>query len=243
MKPGEQDRPGSIALQWGGRSVDARLRPSERKILKIEIDPEGQVTVYAPAGADIEDIARRAARKGPWIFRELDLISARPANTPGRRYVSGETHLFLGRQYRLQIESSEQAHVRCDGSRMIVSARDPDDQAHCRRLLRAFYMLNARSVFPERLSMQLAPFERKGLRRPQLIIRQLVKRWGSFTSTGRIVLNMDLVRAAPELIDYVICHELAHGLHHDHGADWQNLMTMVMPDWEGRKRRLEASLR
>lgn len=126
---------------------------------------------------------------------------------------------------------------------MIVTARDPDDQAHCRRLIKAFYMLNARSVFPERLSLQLAPFGRKGLRRPQLVIRELSKRWGSFTPKGRMVLNVDLIRAAPDLIDYVISHELAHGLHPDHGAKWRNLLTMVMPDWEARKGRLEASLR
>jgi predicted metal-dependent hydrolase len=133
--------------------------------------------------------------------------------------------------------------VRCDGGRMIVTAHDPDDQAHCRRLIKAFYVLSARSVFPERLSLQLAPFERKGLRRPQLIIRELSKRWGSLTPNGRIVLNVDLIRAAPDLIDYVISHELAHGLHPDHGAEWRNLLTTVMPDWEARKGRLEASLR
>ena len=69
------------------------------------------------------------------------------------------------------------------------------------------------------------------------------KRWGSYTPKGRIVLNADLIRAAPDLIDYVISHELAHGLHPDHGAEWQNLLTTVMPDWEARKARLEAALR
>jgi predicted metal-dependent hydrolase len=126
---------------------------------------------------------------------------------------------------------------------MILMARDPDDQAHCRRLIKAFYVLNARSVFPERLSMQLIPYERKGLQRPLLIIRELSKRWGSLTPNGRIVLNVDLIRAAPDLIDYVISHELAHGLHPDHGAEWRNLLMTVMPDWEARKGRLEASLR
>jgi predicted metal-dependent hydrolase len=239
----EHDRAESITVQWGSRSVVARILFSERRVLKIQIDPEGVVTVHAPCGAEMDEIASRAAQKGSWIFRELDVISARPANTPLRRYVSGETHLFLGRQYRLQVEKAGEAHVRCDGARMIVTARDPDDQAHCRRLIEAFYALNARSVFAERLSMQLIPFARKGLQRPHLIIRELSKRWGSLTPNGRIVLNVDLIRAAPDLIDYVISHELAHGLHPDHGADWQTLMTTVMPDWEARKHRLEASLR
>ncbi len=243
MTSPEVERTESILLQWGSRSVLARLRLSERRVLKIEVDPEGVVTVHAPDGAELSEIERRAAQKGSWIFRELDVIAARPANTPERRYVSGETHLFLGRQYRLQIEKADEAHVRCDGGRMIVTARDPDDQDHCRRLIKAFYALNARTVFRERLLTQTAPFERKGLKRPRLVVRELSKRWGSYTPMGRIVLNADLIRAAPELIDYVIAHELAHGLHPDHGADWRNLLTMVMPDWEDRKGRLEAALR
>jgi predicted metal-dependent hydrolase len=69
------------------------------------------------------------------------------------------------------------------------------------------------------------------------------KRWGSYTPAGRIVLNIDLVRASPTLIDYVISHELAHAFYPDHGKEWRNLLNMVMPDWENRKARLEAFLR
>jgi predicted metal-dependent hydrolase len=239
----EAERSDSILIQWGGRSVLARLRLSERQVLKIEVNPEGVVTVHGPASAELSEISCRAAQKGSWIFRELDVIAARPANTPMRRYVSGETHLFLGRQYRLQIERADEAQVRCDSGRMVVNARDPDDQDHCRRLIKAFYALSARTVFRERLLTQALPFERKGLKRPRLVVRDLSKRWGSYTSKGRIVLNVDLIRAAPDLIDYVIAHELAHGLHPDHGAHWRNLLTMVMPDWEAKKGRLEAALR
>ena len=69
------------------------------------------------------------------------------------------------------------------------------------------------------------------------------KRWGSYTPRGRIILNVDLVRANPLLIDYVICHELTHAFYSDHGKEWRNLLNAVMPDWEARKMRLEALLR
>ena len=55
--------------------------------------------------------------------------------------------------------------------------------------------------------------------------------------------NVDLVRAGPNLIDYVIAHELAHAFHGDHSEDWRNLLSSVMPDWEERKLRLETTLR
>ena len=92
----EPERGEAIVLQWGSRSVVARLRESERRVLKVEVDPEGIVTVYAPSGVELTEIARRAEQKGAWIFRQLDEIGARPTITPPRRYVSGETHLMLG---------------------------------------------------------------------------------------------------------------------------------------------------
>lgn len=232
-----------VAIAWGSREVAAKLCRTDRRVLKIKIDPGGAVTVFAPFDASCEAIASRCRRKGPWVFRELDRLSAEPAFTPDRCYLSGETHLFAGRPYRLAVERSADPFVRIDGARLIIGAREPNSVAHCRRLLTAFYAIEARSLFPNRLSAMLPPFERKGLHRPHLIIRRMTKRWGSYTPNGNITLNVDLVRAAPNLIDYVIAHELAHAFYGDHNEEWRNLLSSVMPDWKQRKLRLEKVLR
>lgn len=233
----------TVDVQWGARSVVAVIHRTRRRVLRIEVQPSGDVAVYAPIGEAPSEILSRVKRKGSWIFREIDRIASRPAVTPQRRFISGETHLFLGKQYRLAIERSKEPSVRVDGSRLIVLARRPDDQAHCRRLLTAFYAIEARAVFSERLSEMVPPFERRGLKRPPLVVRRMSKRWGSFTPKGRIVLNVDLIRASQMLIDYVICHELTHAFFPDHGEEWRNLFDAVMPDWESKKTRLEVLLR
>lgn len=232
-----------IAISWGSREITAKLYRTDRRVLKIDIEPSGRVTVFAPSDAPSEAIALRCWRKGPWIFHELDRMQAGPAFTPERCYLSGETHLFAGRAYRLAVERSADPFVRIDGTRLVIAAREPNDVAHCRRLLTAFYAIEARAVFPCRLTAMLPPFERRGLKRPHLTIRRMTKRWGSYTPGGKITLNVDLVRAGPDLIDYVICHELAHGFYSDHGKEWQNLLSSVMPDWDERKLRLETMLR
>jgi predicted metal-dependent hydrolase len=232
-----------IAIIWGSREVAATLCRTDRRVLKIAIEPDGQVTVFAPIDASYEAIAVRCQRRGKWVFGELDRMSAEPAFTPSRCFLSGETHLFAGRPYRLAVEQSARPFVRIDGARLIIGAREPKDTGHCRRLLTAFYALEARSLFPARLSLMLPPFERKGLHRPRLTIRWMTKRWGSFTPSGNITLNIDLVRAAPSLIDYVICHELAHAFYGNHSEEWRSLLASVMPDWEQRKSQLEMMLR
>ncbi len=232
-----------VSLVWGERTIQARVCRTQRRVLKIDVLPAGDVVVYAPNDADLAEIKARVARKRAWIFTELDRIAARPSVTPTRAFVSGETHLFLGRQYRLCIERSDDPRVVIEGGRLRVHARDPENVAHCRRLLTAFYRLHARSVFHDRLDVVLAPFARRGLRRPQLIVLPMTKRWGSYTPTGRIVLNVDLIRADPDLIDYVICHELVHAFHSNHGPEWRRLFDSIMPDWETRKAKLESLLR
>ncbi len=232
-----------IEICWGERRVTAELTRTVRRALRIDVRPTGEVTVFAPIGEDLEEIRTRAHRKGAWIFAQIDTIAQRPKVTPERRYISGETHLLLGRQYRLSVEESEDPHVRIDGGRMVIAARAPDDQPHCRRLLQTFYRLRAREALRQRFEIVLEPFIRKGLRRPSLVIRPMAKRWGSYTPSGRVVLNIDLVRASPRLIDYVICHELAHAFYPDHGDGWRTLLETVMPDWEERKEALEDALR
>lgn len=232
-----------IEISWGERRTVADLKRTDRRVLRIEVQPSGGVVVFAPSGEPVDAIHGRVRRKSSWIFREIDRIAARPITTPERRLVSGETHLLLGRQYRLSIEQSDDSHVRVEGSRLNILARRVDDSAHCRRLLSAFYSLTARTVFRERLDAVIPPFARRGLPTPILVVRKMSKRWGSYTPKGRIVLNVDLVRASPMLIDYVICHELAHAFYPNHGKEWHGLFDAIMPDWEERKLRLEQTLR
>lgn len=232
-----------IEICWGERRVIADLLRTNRRALRIDVRPTGEVAISAPIGEEIEEIRSRVHRKGAWIFAQIDTIAQRPEVTPKRRFISGETHLLLGRQYRLSIEQSNDPHVRLEGGRLVISARSTDDQPHCRRLLQAFYTLKAREVFRQRFEVVAEPFVRKGLKRPSLVIRAMSKRWGSFTPGGRVMLNVDLVRASPRLIDYVICHELAHAFFPDHGDGWRSLLKTVMPDWEKRKAQLEGALR
>lgn len=232
-----------IVISWGARRIEAKLVRTDRRVLKIDVEPGGRVTVLAPRDAAQAEVVARCQRKSGWIFRQLDKAAGEPAFTPERCYVSGETHLFFGRPYRLEIVRSAEHFARTDGPRILIGVREPNNAAQCRRVLAAFYSLEARALFATRLSAVFPPFERRGLRRPRLIIRRPTKRWGSFTSKGNVMLNIDLVRAGPDLIDYVICHELAHGFYGNHDEEWRALLESVMPDWQQRKKRLENLLR
>lgn len=234
--------PERLALKVGGEPILLAVLRTSRNILKIEVSPNGGVTVYAPSHATDAQILARVNRKALWIQRQrADVASRGPASTQ-RHFVSGESHLLLGVTYRLAIEAGTEAFVQIDGPRLVVTARDPNDAGHIRSVLETFYRVKGLEVFPERLTSVMPPFARRGLMRPELIIRRLQKRWGSFTSQGSIILNKDLIRATPGQIDYVLCHELTHAFYPNHSHSWKEFLTIIMPDWKRRKESLERSL-
>lgn len=231
-----------LEASWGKHRLPFRLRRAEVKRLRIVVDPEGKVQVTAPLHATDDAVIERVARRGDWIQRQRENFARWRPRTPVRQYLDGETHLLLGRQLRLQIERKVSREVAVSGGRLIVGLSETADRDAIRGVVLAWYVAQAKAVFAERLEAQSLIWRRFGVDRPRLIVRALRNRWGSMTAAGNLVLNVDLVRASPKLIDYVIAHELAHVLHPDHGQEWRQLLASVMPDWEDRKALLEAQL-
>jgi predicted metal-dependent hydrolase len=231
-----------LEATWGGRRLPFRLRRAEVRRLRIVIDPEGQVAVTAPLHATDEGVVARVSRRGDWIQRQREYFARWRPRTPVRQYLSGETHLFLGDQVRLQIEPEFAQGVSVQRDRLVVGLGNSKSPGLVRELVQAWYATQARVILRDRWHAQRGIWALHGVQASRVIVRALRNRWGSMTPAGSLVLNADLVRASPQLIDYVIAHEMAHLLHPDHGKEWRGLLTRVMSDWESRKIRLEAQL-
>jgi predicted metal-dependent hydrolase len=156
--------------------------------------------------------------------------------------VGGETHLYLGRQYRLKRINAEGEEVKLRGSLLCVMLCDGAGPERVRELVKAWYLAKAEVKLRERFNATLPKFERLIESAPKLLLRPMKLRWGSHTAAGRIILNFDLVRAPPACIDYVVAHELAHVIHPNHGAAFFRLLHRIVPDWRHRKARLERLL-
>lgn len=231
-----------LEAAWGNWRLPFRLRRAEVKRLRIVVDPEGAVAVTAPLHATDEAVVARVSRRGDWIQRQQEHFSRWRPRTPPRQYLSGETHLFLGDQLRLQIEPALGQGVEKHGDRLVVGLGNVKGRGLARELVQAWYTAQAKSILRDRWHAQDDIWARHGVQASRLIVRPLRNRWGSMTRAGSLILNADLVRASPQLIDYVIAHEMAHMLHPHHGSQWQMLLGVVMPDWVERKHLLERQL-
>lgn len=214
-------------------------RTARRRTVAIYVEPDRRLTVLAPAGADTENIERILRRRLPWIRRQRQALEALPPPSPPRQWVNGETHRYLGRQYRLKIIKGTTRSVRLLSGYFVVSVPEPGDRASVARLMECWYRAHARKVITaraERLLKSTTWLEIAEL--PAITIKTLTHRWGSTTQDGRIAFNIDAMKLPPACLDYVIAHELVHLRIPNHSAAYWRMLGRVMPDWAKWRARL-----
>ncbi|NLF75677.1 MAG: M48 family metallopeptidase [Chloroflexi bacterium] len=229
-------------LIYGTTRIDYELTYSARKSLAIHVHPDQRVTVEAPEGSDFAQIEQRLRKRAAWIVKQQRQFASTVYDQPPHEYVSGETHRYLGRQYRLKVLQSATNKEGCwmSRGRILVYVRDVSDTARVKALLENWYRKQARRVFQERLDVWFPKLERYGIAYPEVVIRRMKSRWGSCTGAGKITLNLKLIQMPKECIDYIIVHELCHLKEHHHGKAFYALLDRVMPDWRERRHKLNT---
>ncbi|MBF0127750.1 MAG: M48 family metallopeptidase [Magnetococcales bacterium] len=230
------------SIDVGKEKIEFEVAFAPRKTLEISVHPGGMVTVRAPNGSPWEKIEDKVRRRARWIWKQQRYFQQFEPRTPARRYVGGETHLYLGRRYRLKVVQGIQQSVKIMGGFIQVSTHYPGRNEMTQQLVEGWYLERAHVKFAERLNHCFPFFAERGYTEPPIIIRQLSKRWGSLSPGGRMTLNRELIRAPAECIDYVITHELCHLEHKGHHQEFFDLLSRAMPGWEKRKQHLELAL-
>lgn len=227
------------SIQFGSRSIDYAISFSERKTLGITITPDMHVLVKAPLNTSIDKIKVKVKNKAPWIIKQQSYFLSFHPKTPARKYVSGETHLYLGRQYLLKVTKSNKNEVKYKG-RYIEVLTNRKEKAE--ELAKQWYRKKAKIKFAEIAEPLIQKFKKYNIEITGLYIQDMPTRWGSCTPKGKIILNPELMKAPKPCIEYVIIHELCHLVYHDHTKKFIDLQTKEMPDWKKWKNKLERLL-
>lgn len=226
-------------LKYGSTVISFSLIYDERKTLGIKVYPDKSVHVVAPTDSSIEKIEEKVRSKAAWIIRQQDFFMSFHPITPPRKYVSGETHLYLGRQYRLKVIESKNPKVKLQGGNIIVETKDRNDSSRIEKQLRKWYKTKADFHFNKLFEEQLPVAKTFYSGTPTLKYRWMDKRWGSCDSKAQVHLNLELIKAPKKCIEYVIVHELCHLVHLNHSTAFFVLLDKLLPDWRATKFRLE----
>lgn len=227
------------SVSFGSARIDFALEYSERKTLGITVTPELNVIVKAPLGANVESIRSKVLKRAPWILRQQSFFLSFLPKTPSKKYVGGETHLYLGRQYRLKIILGEEELVKLRGEFLEVSTAD---KASVSALVKSWYNGQANFKLKAIALPLIERFKKYKVEPTSVVLREMPSRWGSCTPKGKIILNPELIKAPKGCIEYVIIHELCHLIHYDHTKKFFDLQSKEMKNWQIWKFKLEKLL-
>lgn len=209
---------------------------SRRKTLSLEVTPAATVIIRAPLRASDSYIDEMIRQKSAWILRKLDEMKRRPPS-PCHEYAEGELFFFLGRSYPLHfVEGGEGATIERTDKLYVPRSLMP----RIRDQLKCWYTDEARKELQSRC-MWFAL--QTGFTPASIRITDARKRWGSCTCTGGLNFSWRLIQAPPEIVDYVVVHELVHISQPDHSKKFWGKVRKIMPDYMRRRRWLHENER
>ena len=200
--------------------------------MAIHIDPFKGVIVRAPKRTRESEIRQLLEKKISWINKHLALTRQKASEIPRHNFMAGDIFLFKGENYSLVFESAKKNHIDIAGHYIIVGLKPDIPQEKIPEILKKWYISQARKIFNERV---LVYSRGLGVEPARIAVRGQSKRWGSCSAKGNLNLNWKLVMAPPDILDYVVVHELCHLKHPNHQSEFWKLLGSIMPDYAVRR--------
>lgn len=229
----------TYTIDFASRTIPVTVYRRKRKTFALMVQHDLTVNAYVPLRLSSAEIERFLNKKAPWIVRKLDKQEQYHPLPQPKQYISGETFVYLGRQYRLKVLPGEKGQTKLVGRYLYVPVRYEQKNGDVENAVDAWYRRRAKDVFQKKLNRNLDIAARHGITtQPELTVRKMKRRWGSCNPEGKIILNLNLIQTPVHCIEYVIMHELCHLKEGKHDRSFYSLLTRCMPDWRQRKEAL-----
>ncbi len=235
MPPADGAARESRLLAMAGVPLEYTLvRRRGRRGIGLKVDATG-LTVSAPLTIPLARIEKMVLESESWVLGKLAVWRHR--QVPVQNWEDGASVPYLGGALRLQVVPGKRARAELDGSVCVVMAVTPDAEG-VRRPVVAWYRRTALAHLAHRAFV----FSRLAvLPPPRVLLSSANSRWGSCNSRREVRLSWRLVKAPPALIDYVVCHELAHLRHMNHSREFWAEVGRLCPDYKRLRDELEAT--
>ena len=218
-----------MSNQYNYKDIDYSLKKSERKTTSIYIERDGTVTVIAPKPFDLPKIESILEKKRSWIYRGLAEWQDLNRTRVTREYVNGESFLYLGRNYQLEIVNNQfKPFLLRQGKFCLDAAELPDAKKH----FTEFYKGKLKSRLKEKVQIYAGKL---GVAPSDLRILELKNRWGSCTAQGVINIHWKCAMLPANVLDYIIVHELAHLKYPNHTPSFWRAVEKVLLNYEAEK--------
>ncbi len=209
------------------------------KYIRAKVSPDLKVEIDVPFKTKDKDIEKFIEKKASWIIRNLNYFEKFHPLLPPKEYVSGETHYYLGRQYRLKVIKDNYNEVKLKSGYFFIRSKNKS-KGNVKKLLDDWYDIKAMSKFQNLVDKWHKKLAKYGIKKPKIKMRRMKKRWGSCNYKKKsILLNTYLILHSTYAMEYIVVHELCHLKYPNHNKKFYTFLDIVIPDWKERKKRLE----
>lgn len=217
-----------------GKPIEYEIRRSaDAAEPRIDVDIRGiQVTLPEDSDEDPDELLRENAM---WVLDTKSKYDRHREQAPERSFEPGETFPYLGAEHELVVEPGVR-HEATDGQ--IQLRQSAVTQSSLQQVLENFYRNRAREFLSNRVDYYA---EEMGVEYKQLELRNQRTLWGSCSTTGTLSFNWRLLMAPPEIVDYVVVHELAHLIEAEHNSEFWQIVGAYDDDYEQHADWLEAN--
>ena len=224
-----------LSFQYGDSTIQFEVECSpRRRTVQIAVQASGKVIVTSPSNRSDDELITIVSRKAHWITQKLFMMKSTRSQPVIRELVSGESLLYLGRNYRLalQLDMNIKKPIISLTNGVFYITSQSSEQEYLRPHMINWYKKKAVQKIQERINYFAVKL---GVQPKEIHIKEQKKRWGSCTNGNKLYFNWRSILAPAHILDYIIVHELCHLLEKNHSIHFWALLRVVIPDHEFRK--------
>lgn len=214
--------------------IEYQIKYSNRKTLNISVERDRSIIVRAPHYLTAEKIDKVVQSKKKWIKEKLNHTQKYPLIAENKEFVSGETLMYLGRNYQLLIVDEEIDGVEFDQRFKISKSNQPK----ANELFKKWYLKQALKKI-EPLAEKYA--KSLGVKYNEFKTSEMRYRWGSCTPANNIIFNWRIIKAPMYVLEYLVAHELVHLIESNHTPRFWNILSIQVPNYERAKNWLKKN--
>ena len=198
----------------------------------LKVRPNFTVELSVPESASQEYIDSFLEKKKDWIEKQIQFFKDNLINETEKKYISGESVKYLGKNYRLKVHKGKEKYVKFMRGYIHLYCLENSGLEDKKELLQNWLKERAKDKIMGIAKKYLDKLEEV----PDIKFRDMKTRWGSCNSEKkRIIFNWRLIEKSPYGIEYVVVHELVHLKYNNHSKAFFKYLSVKLPDWEKRR--------
>ena len=214
---------------------------SSRKTIGIIVNADQELLVRSPKRTSIRQIKSLLTQKEDWIIKKLAKMSEIKAPPKSKDFISGETFLYLGKEFKLKLAAVAdlnelKVNLEQDSLTIYYPAKIEENKhkrkTEVREQLIKWYRSQAKIKINELINIHK---NNLAVEPNRIVIKKQKKRWGSCSSKKNLNFNWKIIMAPISVIEYLVVHELVHLIHPNHSKKFWQTVAEIIPDYEAKK--------